>query len=252
MRPVVLVLISSAALWSQSARAKEEVAVRRGPDGEIVGKLTAGEETQVRSRITTETGSWCRIAAGSVPCLSLEIAPPAPVRVEVAPAPSRSKTAGVAAKPERTVAVAPALEDQDAIEHPTPRQMQRAFPNRGDIRATHDTTPQTSLLQEYKFADNDDASVALWVRPAGDAVPAGNAELAARFANVPERAKPHPIGGGRKLYWSSKDGEFVITGLSPARDYEWTMIFATPEDPQDVTSYVLAGAAAVDRLLFGR
>lgn len=238
-------------LNAQPAKVREETVVRRGPEGEVVGRLTLGADTEVRSRVTTETGSWCRVAgpvAGSVPCKTLLISQPPPPVVTPPPAPPATRASRLNAKP----APPPPPADLGVIEHPTAGQIRRAFPGLGEARAVHSTTPQATLVQEYKFSENTDVSVALWVRPTGDNTPIAQAELATKFGQQHEgRVRPHILTDGRRLRWSNGNGSFLVTGTSPDKDFEWSMIYTTSESPDDVTSQVLTSAAAIDRILFG-
>lgn len=248
----LLLLCLGGLVAAQPARVREATPVRQNPDGEVIGSLTAGDETTVRSRITTETGSWCRVAGsvnGSVPCKALLISPPEPVRVAQAAAPA-APASRVAAKPARTPPPAPVGEF--VIEHPTANQIRRAFPGHGDVRPTQETTPKSSVVQLYKFADDEDISVAIWVRPVGDTAPTGDPELVKKLsAPPPGRTRPHLLPGGRRARYSAGQGDFTVTGLSPDGDFEWTMVYTTPENPDDVASYVLTAATALDRILFG-
>jgi hypothetical protein len=251
----LLALVPSAP--AQPAKARQAASIYRNPGGDVVGKLALGEDTTVLSRVTTETGSWCRIAAGSVPCSALLISQPPPDPPPPPPPPPPApRTARVAAKPAPSpVRADPVQGDVDSppIEHPKPTQIRRAFPGHGDPHATQDTTPQTALVQQYKFKDNPDIAVTLWVRPTGMAAPVADAELTKKLTAPPAaRVRPHLLPGGRRVRWSVYHGDFVVTGTSPDGAYEWTMVYSTPESPDDVTSYVLTGATTLDRILFGR
>ena len=312
---------------AQPAQVREEAVVRRSPDGEAIGRLTLGAELEIRSRVTTETGSWCRVSgvvSGSVPCQALLIRRVALVAVvdpaavssampsampAAVPSTARRRTkqavpantvpantvaantaganagpanagpanavpskalaanagpanavpskalAAKAAAAKGATAPAPATlarPDLGLIEAPTAAQIKRAFPGHGEARALQDMAPRSSVVQEYKFADSEDLAVALWVRPLGETAAGGDAQLAQKLTSLPDRVRTRRLPDGRSLRWGTQNGEFLVTGESPDREWEWTLVYTTPEDPQDVTSYVLAGAIAMDRILFGK
>ena len=94
MRIHLLLALASSFLIGQVLH-KTTVAtdLRRGPDGEIIGRLGTKIPVEVTARINTESGTWCRLrfpAVGTVLCSALEPMPRAVTAVPVLGKPATS------------------------------------------------------------------------------------------------------------------------------------------------------------------
>ena len=226
----------------------------------------AGMNVQVLSRVTTETGSWCRVqqagTSGSVPCRALEISNPEPPRVVLAqpvPPPAAASHKPVAKKGspalrEAKPAHGPSPKAQpaeDLFAAPTPAELRKILPQLGNARITLPTGElNTSILQEYKFSTSDDLSLLLWVRPTGQSLGPASHEITQALAREPAKIQSEFLPDGRRLKFGKSDSGVVAMATSPRGEYEWTIVYATADALDDIAAQVLDAARRIDRLLF--
>lgn len=246
-----LVCLAPLAAWAQPAKVLQETSLRRGADGEVTGRLPAGTELVVLSRVTTETGTWCRVqgaAAGSVPCRDLAISRPEPPPVVLAQPMLPPGAGKLAAKPVKAKAPAP---PPDLLVAPTAKEMSKIMTGLGAVTTTlpvDDTS--LAILQEYKFSSNDDLKLVLWIRPTGDSLGAASADIAAALSAEPTRVQKESLSGNRRMRVGKTPDGIMITAPSPAGDYEWTMVYTTSDSFDDVVGQLTDAARQIDRLLF--
>jgi hypothetical protein len=251
-----VVCLAPVAAWAQPAKVTQETTLHRGADGDVTGRLTAGTELQVLSRVTTESGTWCRVqgqtsqgvAAGSVPCRALAISQPEPTRVVMAqpllPPPGKAAVK----KPAKPKAAAP---PPDLLLAPTAAEMGKIVTHLGKVTATQPVDELNPvILQEYKFSDNPDAGVVLWVRPTGQSLGAASHEITSLLSGTMTKVQRELLPDGRRLRIGKTPEGLMVTALAPAGDYEWTLVYVTSDGFDDAQGQVLDVARKVDNLLF--
>lgn len=251
-----VVCLAPLAAWAQPAKVTQETTLHRGADGEVTGRLPAGTELQVLSRVTTETGTWCRVqgvAAGSVPCRALAISQPEPPRIVMAqpmlpPPPAAGKPGKAAAKAAKPKATAP---PPDLLVAPTAAEMSKILPDWGKATATLPVDELSPvILQEYKFTASDSAGLVLWVRPTGQSLSGASHDTANLLSASMSKVQREGLPDGRRMRLGKTPDGVMATGLSPAGDYEWTIVYVTTDPFDDVQSQVVGAARQIDNLLF--
>ena len=235
--------------WAQPAKVLRETVVRRSAGGEAVGSVGAGTDLQVLSRVTTETGTWCRVsgsASGSVACRDLAIRQPEPPRVVVAQ-PVTPPAARSAAKPRKPKTAHP----DELLVAPTAAEMKKILPGMGTVTTALAEDPSSPvILQEYKFSDNSDLSVVLWVRPQGQSLSAPNDQIARALTETMTKIQTEVTADGRRMRVGKTSEGVMATGLGPGGEYEWTFLYGASGAMDDLKDQVAGAARAVDRLLF--